>query len=383
MQLTKEFQGAIVIGGHVQGLGIVRILGREGIPSIVIDNTKINLAKHSKYCHTFFKVEDDSLLDFLNNLAQMQKHKGWVIFPTNDFHVKLLSQNKQKLEKEFIVGTDTWQSVRIFYNKRETYKLAINLKIPVALTFFPDNEKQLEELNIEFPCIIKPAVMHEFYKKTKRKVFVCWNLLELKYNYKKALEIIPAEEVIVQEIIKGSGRNQFSACFLFLNGKTYIHLTACRMRQHPLDFGNATTYAETVYVPHLKEYGERILKAANFNGICEVEFKLDDRDNQYKFLEVNTRTWKWHAIANKAGTPFIKNYYDYLTGKNIQPLEGFTIASFCHSVTDVPIQLKLFFKRFSFWNRKIKPVENAVWASDDILPWFYEKIYLSFFIFKR
>jgi hypothetical protein len=155
------------------------------------------------------------------------------------------------------------------------------------------------------------------------------------------------------------------------------------MRQHPLDFGNATTYAETVDIPQLREYGERILKAANYNGICEVEFKLDDRDFQYKFLEVNARTWKWHTIANKADTPFIKNYFDYLTGNDIQPIEGFSRCSFFHFLTDFPIQLLLFFKGNRYWNRLIKPVERAVWAIDDIMPWFYEKFYLFYFLLKR
>jgi predicted ATP-grasp superfamily ATP-dependent carboligase len=383
MNFSRELCGAIIIGGHVQGLGIVRILGREGIPCLVIDNTKINLAKHSKYCYNFFRVEDDLLFDFLNNSVQIQQYRGWVIFPTNDFHVKLLSQNKQQLEKNFIVSTDAWSTVSKFYNKRETYKIAKNLKIPIALTFFPENEEQLQGLNVGFPCIIKPAVMCDFYKKTKKKVFVCRNLMELKANYNKAAGLIPSDEIMVQEIIKGPGRNQFSACFLFLMGKTYLHLTACRMRQHPLDFGNATTYAETVDIPQLKEYGERILKAEDYNGICEVEFKLDDRDNQYKFLEVNSRTWKWHTIANKAGTPFVKKYFDYLIGKIIQPSEGFSKSSFLHSLTDIPVQLQLLLKGYGYWNRKIRPFEPAVWAIDDPIPWFFEKVYIFFYFFKR
>jgi hypothetical protein len=133
----------------------------------------------------------------------------------------------------------------------------------------------------------------------------------------------------------------------------------------------------------LKEYGERLLKEANYNGICEVEFKLDDRDNQYKLLEVNARTWKWHTIANKADTPFVKTYFDYLSGLNIQPIKGFKKASFYHMLTDFPVQLQLLVKGLSYWRRKIKPVENAVWACDDLKPWFFEKLYLGNFILNR
>lgn len=375
--------GIIVLGGHVQSLGILRILGREGIPGIIIDSTRKNIARHSKYCKQFFLAENEQILELLFKLAESGEYKNWVIFPSNDFHVQMLSQNKAALEENFIVSTDQWDAIKIFYNKTSTYKLAEELGIPIAKTCYPSDETSLDAIEVEYPCIIKPAVMHDFYRQTKKKVFVCNDLADLKENYRQALLLIPSNEIIIQEIIQGPSKNQFSACFLFLQGKTYISLTACRMRQHPLDFGNATTYAETVDIPELKEYGEKILKAANYNGVCEVEFKLDARDNQLKFLEVNTRTWKWHTIANKAETPFLKNFYDHLTGKTITPVKGFKKAAFFHLLTDFPIRLKLLMSGHSYWKRKIAPIEHAVYAADDVSPWIWEKIYLPFLILSR
>ncbi|MBE0673895.1 MAG: hypothetical protein IH591_04460 [Bacteroidales bacterium] len=155
------------------------------------------------------------------------------------------------------------------------------------------------------------------------------------------------------------------------------------MRQHPVDFGNATTYAEVSDQPEPAEYGERLLSAAGYNGLCEVEFKRDERDGTFKLLEVNPRTWKWHLIAEKSGTPFIPLWFDYLTGREIEPIAGYDHASFCHSATDIPIRLALFFRGAGYWNRKIRPVQDAVWAPDDPAPWFYEKLYLPDLIINR
>jgi D-aspartate ligase len=376
-------KGVIILGGHIQSLGIVRIFGRIGIPAVVIDNTSVNLSGHSKYCIALYKVPDEELLGFLMDLGSRNIYSGWIVFPTNDFHVSLLSFNKQDIEAYFQVSTDNWEVINIFYNKIETYKLASALNIPIADTYFPKNEESLNDIYVGFPCIIKPAIMHEFYKKTKKKVIVCQSREELMANYRKALAFIPAQEIIIQNVINGPSKNQFSACFLFLQGQPVVYLTACRMRQHPIDFGNATTYAETVDLQIIKSYAERILKAANYNGLCEVEFKLDDQDNQYKLLEINPRTWKWHSIANKAGTPFLKTYYEYLTGEKISPITTFKKASFYHFLTDFPVRLQLLFKGYSYWKRKERPVENAVWASDDPIPWFFEKLYLFYYILKR
>mgnify|MGYP000605790302 CR=1 FL=1 len=376
-------KGVIVLGGHVQALGIVRIFGRNGVPLVVIDNTTKNIARHSRYCTHFCMADDEELLEFLLDMGKKNLYPGWIIFPTNDLHVKILSQNKQTLDHFFITGTEHWDSIKSFYNKRLTYQLAEANGIPIAKTYFPASANDLADIKIDYPCIIKPAVMHDFYRKTKRKVFVCRTPKDLIHNYKQALKFIPTEELIIQEIIQGKGSNQFSACFLFLNNKSFVKLTACRLRQHPLDFGNATTYAETYDIPELIGLGERLLKAANYNGICEVEFKKDDRDGQYKLLEVNTRTWKWHTIAVEAGTPFLQSYYDYLHGKEIVPVDEIRPAAFRHALTDIAVQIRLLLRGDLNAFRYRKPVVKAVWDKKDLLPWFYEKFYLLHFLRNR
>jgi len=375
--------GIIVLGGHIQSLGIIRIFGRLDIPGIIIDNTSRNLARHSIYCKKFYKIKDENLLDFLIELDRNNRYKSWVVFPTNDFHVKLLSLNKDRLQQNLIISTDSWEVIQKFYNKRHTYQLAARLGIPIPGTFFPPSAKDLEAIDINYPCIVKPAVMVDFYKKVKKKVFICKNKDELKSFYNKALTIIPAEEIIIQEIIPGSSENQYSACFLYLKKHAYIYLSACRMRQHPIDFGNATTYAELMEVPDIRNYAETLLYETNYNGLCEVEFKKDERDGVFKFLEVNPRTWKWHSIANKSGTPFLKTYFDFLNGHEINATEGYKKASFVHWLTDFPVRLKLLLKGYKFWNRLITPCENAVWAKDDLKPWVFEKLYVPYFILSR
>ena len=376
-------QGIIVLGGHVQALGIVRIFGKNAIPAIVIDKTSKNITKHSIFCKGSYAVDDKELLPFLIQKGQEEVFKDWLLFPTDDFQVRLLSENRDELSKYFIVTTCSWDIIKLFYNKVQTYRLAVSLDIPIAGTFFPQNENDLNEISPVYPCIIKPAEMHDFYSQVKKKVFVCKNFQELINNYKRACSIIPRDEIIVQNIIPGPSRNQFSACFLFLEGKSYVSLIACRMRQHPIDFGNATTYAEAMDIPVIKEYAERILAHANYEGVCEVEFKKDETDGQYKFLEVNTRTWKWHAIAEKANTPFLMNYSKWLNGEKIKPVKVQSHASFRHTLTDIPTQIKLLLKGFDYALRLKKPVVHGVWSWNDIKPWLFEKLYLFYLIRSR
>lgn len=376
--------GIIVLGGHVQGLGILRILGKFGIPGILIDNTSINIARHSSFCSKFIKVSDKDILHLLFEIGSREtRYRNWVIFPTNDFYLMTISQNKERLEEYFIVASDTWLKVKEFYNKINTYKLAEKIGVPFPKSYFPQDLPSLSSIDIQYPCLLKPAVVFNFYKKTKKKALICRNRKELLLNYKRAVKLIPSDEIIIQEIIPGNSNNQYSACFLFLRGKVVTYLTACRLRQHPIDFGNASTYVEVISVPKIKEYGELILEASGYDGLCEVEFKLDERDNTFKLLEVNARTWKWHAIAEHSNTPFLKSYYDYLSGCDIQQTLGFSEASFRHALTDFPTQLMLMFRGERGWNRVRYPYVRAVWDLNDIKPWLMEKVYLPFLMKNR
>lgn len=376
-------KGIIVLGGHIQALGIVRAYGKMGLPVIIIDNTRKNIARHSKYCTGFFQATDECLLEFLLCLGERGVYDGWIVFPTNDFHVYVLSVQKAQLEKYYTVTTDHWDTIKIFYDKTRTYRLAQKLNIPIPKTYFPQNRDELKTLPVAFPCIIKPAVMHEFYSKMKRKVLICNNMDELVANYNRALQYIPSGQIIIQDIIPGRGKQQFSACFLFLEGRSYVTLTAVRLRQHPIDFGNATTYAETVEMNEIVQYAEKILKEVHYNGLCEVEFKFDERDAQFKLLEVNPRTWKWHSIANRAGAPFLEKYYNFLNNEIPDVRKQYQFASFRHALTDFPVQLKLLFRGNPVALRVKKPVVRATWSAKDINPWIFEKLYLYHLIRKR
>jgi predicted ATP-grasp superfamily ATP-dependent carboligase len=373
--------GVIVLGGHIQGLNIVRIYGKIQIDVVLIDKDRLNLAKHSKYCKKFYHTEN--FLELLLEFKQKEKYKNWLIVPTNDFQVKILSQNRDILDEHFLVTTDRWEIISNFYNKINTYKLAKELNIPIPWTLFPKSIEDLKEDNIKYPCIIKPAIMHTFYSQFKKKVFVCKDREELIQNYKKAISVIPKSEIIIQEIIEGDSTNQYSACFYYNKNKSHISLVARRTRQHPPDFGNATTFAETVNIPILKDMAEKILKRVKYHGLCEVEFKYDKKTKEYKLLEINPRTWKWHSIANRANTPFLISIYKKMVYGEDLIIDGFKEAYFKHILLDT---IMLIINKNYRKNYKKPPkdkIQYAVFDINDILPFFFELIYFPYNLIKR
>ena len=298
--------GAVVLGGDYQGLGIVRSLGRRGIPVCVVDDER-SIARHSCFAtntyHAMSLRKPADLVRVLQELAQARNVHGWVVFPTRDEQVAALAQYSDELTKTYRLPTPGWESIRHVWDKRNTYRLAARLGIPAPRTWYPKNVTDLAEIQ-EFPVAVKPAVKEHFMYATKDKAWRANNPAQLRELYERACRLIPASEVMVQDFIPGNGACQYAYCAFFKGGNPVASLVACRKRQHPLEFGRASTYVETVELPLIEEYSLRFLQEINYYGLVELEYKRDARDGEFRLLDVNGRTWGYHTIGEAAGVDF-------------------------------------------------------------------------------
>ena len=159
--------GAIIIGGHYQGLGALKSLGERGVPLCLLDSG-LNIGRFSRYAKKFYRCPnvkyETSFLSYLKRLAVEDELLNWVIFPTEDETVYFLSKHKEKLEQYYKITTPHWDITKYAYNKKLTYKLATDLGIPIPKTFFPNNLKDVSKIDLSFPLIIKPAIVNSFKK---------------------------------------------------------------------------------------------------------------------------------------------------------------------------------------------------------------------------
>ena len=173
----------------------------------------------------------------------------------------------------------------------------MQLKIPSPQTWSPLRSADLAPLYDKLPLAIKPAIKENFFYSTGAKAWRANTPEQLHRLFEKASRLIAPEEIMVQEIIPGDGRQQFSYCAFFRDGHAHSSMVARRGRQHPREFGRAATYVESLELPIIEELSERLLKAINYYGLVEVEFKLDPRDGLYKLLDINARAWGFHSLG--------------------------------------------------------------------------------------
>jgi len=314
--------------------------------------------------------------------------EGWVLYPTREELVAALSLHRSELSKVFRVPTPDWESVKWAWDKRNTYRLAQRLNIPTPVTYYLEDIDELAQLdNAAPPFVIKPAIKEHFFYATKAKAWRANSHSELRTRFQEASELAGTGEIMVQELIPGAGSQQFSYCAFFRDGVAVGKMVARRRRQHPIQFGRASTYVETVDVPILEEFSERFLRSIDYYGLVELEYKLDPRDSQYKLLDVNARTWGYHSLGAQAGVDFSYMLYADQIGLPVPVSAGRAGVAWVRTTTDIPAALSAIFSGDTDLKSYLQSLRNcdveAVFSPRDPLPGIAEVVLIPYLAIKR
>jgi len=329
----------VIIGGGFHSLGAARNLARHRVPVCVLNDGPC-VTQFSRYVKCFIKCppldDEAAFVDFLVQIAADKGLDGWVLFPSTDDSVRILAQHWQRVSEHYLISVPSWETIRFLYDKRLTHRLASERGVPVPTTFNPKNLDELLLLDLDYPLVIKPTVSKHFMAATKKKAYRADNRDELISLYQKTAEIMDPSEILIQELIPGRAENLYSYVGFFENGIPVAGLSARRRRQHPMEFGRASTYVETVNLPELEKLATQLLSGIAYTGLAEVEFMYDVKDGRFEFLEVNPRIWGWHTIAIRAGLDLPYLAYAHAAGKAAPVGSARENVKWVRLVTDVP-----------------------------------------------
>jgi D-aspartate ligase len=365
--------GAVVIGGDSRGLGIARSLGRRGIPVWVVCEGDYLVAGRSRYAtrRLDWPGERDGVA-YLLALAEDEGADGWTLYATSDETSALVARNHAALAERFQLTTPDWSAFRWAYDKRLTNELADSVGVAHPWTLHPASRHELETAELSFPLILKPALKQELNRFTYDKAWPVRTRAELLRRYDEACSLVPSDQVMLQQLIAGSGESQYSFGAACVDGRPIAWVTARRTRQYPVDFGHSSSFVETLENEAVERDARRLLGEMGYSGLVEVEFKRDPDTGEYGVLDINPRLWTWHTIGRKAGVDF--PYLAWLVGQGEPPPEtaGRPDVRWMRVATDVlsaaammragGLSLRGYLRSFR------RPLELAVFARDDPRP---------------
>ncbi|MEA3402541.1 MAG: ATP-grasp domain-containing protein [Armatimonadota bacterium] len=318
------------------GLGVIRALGQQGVPVIAAGARANCLSMRSRYVSDVF-VDDRLAYDgeafaaALRSLGARVSPKP-VLFVSTDFQAAAVSNAADALRELYIYPYVEPERLTVALDKRRTCEVAkkAGISAPATVVAGPDSDVTAIIEEIRFSAVVRPAAWVEFeggsvaLHKVFREVFSgkavrATDHRELERHLQTAADL--ATPIIVQEEIVGPSSRIFGASSysdedcdvraLFVGRKT---------RQLPSDFGSGTM-VESMACEAVADHTKRLVEAAGYHGVAELEFKFDERDQEFKIIEINPRPGTWISVAPASGvnTPYVA--YADLQGHSIPPVD--------------------------------------------------------------
>ena len=353
------------------GLSFARSLGRAGVSVTGIAMHPHEFGVRSRYLRRVrHAYGDEAVLDELR--ASLDGTRP-VLLPERDDHVELLLRHWDRsagCSRSRCRRIPTSRSVcaarRGCPRKRFVRACRCRRRSPA------DSEETLRSQELRPPYLLKPVEGQHFAGSFGQKVIVAHTLDDLVAAWREAKK--RGFDTVVQELVPNA-HNRISSLFVYIgrSGSPLATVTGIKVRQGPIRFGTSAVF-RTGPEPRVRELGLQLLVSSGYRGFAQTEFAYDERDGEFKLLEVNTRPPVWAGIAMSRYFDIARIAYDDLCGAPEPDRRDFEDdVSWSFLAKDVHVSLALARRRELSARAFLSPYlrrrkVRAVLAADDPLP---------------
>jgi D-aspartate ligase len=367
--------GAVVVGAHVNGLGIIRSLARRHVPIAVVSTRSYDVAQHSRWVSErdeFFDLheEPDSLADYLEH--QRDRWRGRAVFPTNDDSMSALARNHERLSRDYLLTVQPWETVGDLIDKDTMDELARSVGLDVPVCHGPADDETASK-PIEFPVVVKPIQHDRLISSFGVKLFLARDREELAAAIARLREA--GLRGMVSEFVPGPDSDIYVYCvYVDARGEPTEGVTVRKLRQNPPLIGGARVARIAPDESALREATVELLRRAGFRGMAFAEFKRDARTGRFAFIEVNGRAVQFNSILPPTGIDLVDMAWsDFALGEPPHRRRSNWDGSWIHLQAD--IRCSLVYRREERLSAGElvapyrRPKTYAVWSASDPRPY--------------
>jgi D-aspartate ligase len=377
---------------HHGGLGIIRSLGRLGVPMYSVVKDRFTPAAVSNYLTGAFiwgtrGIDANRFLEGLDVISKRLSRPA-IVIPTDDLTAILLAEHAVALQANFLFPHQPSMLPRLLANKRELYLLCNKTGVPCPDTEFPVSIADVHEFvkHARFPVVVKAAESW-LLPQGARTTSIARSPEDL-YAVYRAAETKDGANVIVQEYIAPArGEDWFYHGYCNTRSGCCIGFTGRKLRSYP-PFAGPTTLGRAVVNNALRQQAEELVRSLSYSGIMDLDYRFDKRDGSYKLLDFNPRIGaQFRLFEDRDGIDVARALYLDMTGKNVPcsgSIEGRTfIAEFHDLAARLPYmgQGGLTFRE---WGPSFSGMREWAWFSrDDSFPFMMACIRLLLRVAQR
>lgn len=367
--------GAIIVGGFVNALGLVRSLAAQGMDVVVVNTRPFDLAHHSRHVSAHDAVarlpeDPEGLVELLERRAR--DWAGRAVFPASDEAMAALATHSERLGSHYRLIVPPFDVVGVLLDKQRMLDAAKDVGVDVPVCH-GEATAATAARDIRFPVVVKPLAAPQFAQHFGTKLFVAASRAELSEQVARmAAAGIPGH---VLDLVPGADSEIFAHCtYVDGAGEPARGVTIRKLRQSPPGFGVARIAEIVPTPPELHEASVAILRCIRLRGMASVEFKRDARDGRLRFMEVNGRSVVYSGLLRRGGLDHAAlAWADHVLGRPVRsypndwPGVWFNLhADLLHAVFSRP-QERIGLSQFLAPYRG-RPRIEALWSASDPLP---------------
>jgi len=305
------------------GLGAVRTLGRLGVPVHVMAEDPFTSVALSRYRADRFRWRTTGLEQadaLVAGLARIGRRIGRrsVAIPTDDESAILLAEHADELSEHFLIPHVDPGLPRRLASKHELFLLCREHDVPAPEAALVSSAAELvaHAEQAAFPLVVKNGAP--------------W--VRLRAQMVRSTTVIRAREdllaladtrhddfrLLIQEYIpREHAQDWIVHLYCDANSDCLALFTALKLRSWPAHAGN-TACAYTMFNPVLAELARRFCKAVGFQGIADLDWRLDRRDGRYKLVDFNPRVGNnFSLFQTRGGMDVVRAMHLDLTGRSV------------------------------------------------------------------
>ncbi len=311
---------ALVIGR----IGLVRSLGRAGIPVVLARESGSVFERASRYCRTFLRLpnldrDPEKAVSELEQFGATQASRP-VVFFNGEADVLLFSRYRERLNKYFRILLPDGALLEKLVDKSSFAALSEELDLPTPKTIIPMTPEDCFAAaeQVGYPCIIKPFRQRRWHtdeiiaRLGLTKAILVHNADHLQ-NLLPLLPPIDGHEMI-QEYVPGADSDHYDFhTYIRSDGRIRGTLVGHKLRTYPIHFGQGC-YTRYVDEPGVAEVCLRALNRLNYWGVANINIKRHAGTGKIYLLEINPRYSLWCGLDAACGVNMPLLQYADATG---------------------------------------------------------------------
>jgi D-aspartate ligase len=360
---------------HHGGLGVIRSLGRMGVPVYGVHEGPWAPAASSRYlAGRFFWQPDpgdvDRVLTGLLRLAELIGRPS-ALLTTDDAGAIFLAEHGRDLRRWFLFPDPPPDLPRKLAGKYSLYQTCLEFGVPCPRAAIPESLTAALEFAAAagYPLIAKLTT--PWTGGGLRSTSVVTDQQELNQIYRRCQQYDAG--LMLQEFIPGGqGSDWFFHGYCDGNSICQPAFTGLKERSYPASAG-LTSRGRSVANPKLRDEITSLLARLGYRGMLDLDIRLDARNGQYNLLDFNPRLGaQFRIFRDTAGTDVALAAYLDLTGQAIPLAEQVNGRTFLVENYD-PISALANWRRGQLglrsWVSSLHEVDETAWfARDDLRP---------------